>query len=345
MRCEDRLLKCGKAFLKARAPLHQDDGGAGSIMGPGDVFFALDNQKPGLIGKFTDFLKDPAGKKDTLFVKKFTVVYDFDSVRARKLRIKGLGTVNQTETMIAVTAGEPLSLPARKHKHYLDWNSGSLIGMVKLPPYPSCWTMKYDDKKLLYGRMQVPVGGKEDDDADDGEDPDQQQEVPPTIDDFVDGQAKKPKTSRAGDNVEPVHYHTLPKEFFDNLQDAFCIKDVYDFTPSPEAALAFRKAKKGYIAVCFNDVHQKKLREYVIDRVVASFGVSNDPLFHATYAAGVRSEGAAGTVITPRPKPQPKTEVKKKKKDKKRGKEDKKDKKKKKSSSTTTSSSDSGDST
>ena len=329
---QDRLIKCGKAFLKARQHLHENDGG----LGPADVFFALDNQKPGLQQKFTDFLKDSNGKKDHLQIRKFTLVYDFDSVRARKLRVKGLGTVNQTETMLAVTAGEALSIPIRKHKHYLDTNNGSIIGMVKLPPYIKCWTMKYEQKKLLYGKMRVPVGGKEEQDGDDNDEEDGENEVPPTVDDFQADASKKQRAStRAADNIEPVHYHTLPEEFFDNLQDVFFVKDLYDFTPSPEAALALLKAKKGYIGICFNDFHQKLLREYVIDKVLESFGTANDPLFHASYAAGLKNTASAVPTPTPTPKAKPKPEAKA------TGKKDKKkDKKRKKNSSS--SSSDSG---
>ena len=66
---QERLLKCGKAFLKARKDLFTDgsesDVATSSSLGSGDCFIAFDNQKPGLLCKFTDFLKDANGKKDT----------------------------------------------------------------------------------------------------------------------------------------------------------------------------------------------------------------------------------------------------------------------------------------
>ena len=338
-------MKCGKAFLKARHALHDDQPGNTPTLGPGDVFFALDNMKPGLQQKFTDFLKDGNGKKDNLFVRKFTLVYDFDSVRARKLRVKGLGAVGQTETMIAVTSGEPLSVPTKKHKHYLDSNSGSVIAMVKLPPYSECWALSYEKKKALCGKMRVPVGGKEDADDDNADEGlEAGQEVPPTIDDFsADAASKKPRaTTRAAENIEPVHYHTLPEIFFDNLEDTFFVKDIYDFTPSPEAALAFMKAKKGYLGICFNDHHQKMLRDYVIDQVMLCFAKSGDPLFHAAYAAGIKDTQTSNvTVPIPKSKPNPKPNPRKPKKDK-----TKKEKKKSKKAASTSgsSSSDSGSS-
>ena len=342
-------MKCGKAFLKARHALHDDQQSNPPTLGPGDAFFALDNMKPGLQQKFTDFLKDGNGKKDNLYVRKFTLVYDFDSVRARKLRVKGLGTVGQTETMIAVTSGEPLSVPMKKHTHYMDFNSGSVIAMVKLPPYSECWALSYEKKKLLYGKMRVPVGGKEDADDDNGGDEcvEAGQEVPPTIDDFsaTDAADKKPRaTTRAAENIEPVHYHTLPENFFDNLQDTFFVKDIYDFTPSPEAALAFLKAKKGYMAVCFNDAHQKMLRDYVIDQVMLCFAKSGDPLFHAAYAAGIKdTKTSSVTAPVPKSKPQPKNNPKTKKVKKDKTKKEKA-KSKKSSTSGSSSSSDSGSS-
>ena len=120
------------------------------------------------------------------------------------------------------------------------------------------------------------------------------------------------------------------------------MKDIYDFTPSPEAALAFMKAKKGYLGICFNDHHQKMLRDYVIDQVMLCFAKSGDPLFHAAYAAGIKDTQTSNvTVPIPKSKPNPKPNPRKPKKDK-----TKKEKKKSKKAASTSgsSSSDSGSS-
>jgi hypothetical protein len=233
-----------------------------------------------------------------------------------------------------------------------------VISPVKLSPYPKCWSLTFDEKKAVYGKMRLPVGGKTDesDDDDDG-DGLGEGEVPPTIDMFTESSSAatpaespaKKLCTRAGTNVEPVNYNSLPTAFFENLHDAFCIKDLVDFTPVDGAcAMAFIRARKGYIGICWNDVHADKLRQYLIDTVVNAFGTSGDVLFHSAYASGVKN--------TPAPKSPPKP-IKPKKssvpKSSKKAKKDKKDKKVKKTvksgttdaaSSSSSSSSDSGSS-
>ena len=152
--------------------------------------------------------------QDHLYVKKFTVVYDFDSIKLRRMRVKGVGTVNQTETMIAVTAHEPLCLPPRRHKHYLDFNTGSAIAVVKLQPFAATWTMSFDEKKQLYGKLRLPVGGRESHDSggEEEDDADAGPGVPPTLQEFASSSAKKPSV-RSGENIEPVSYYAMPFEF------------------------------------------------------------------------------------------------------------------------------------
>ena len=215
-----RLMKLGKAFLKARHQLvHKEceEGVSSDALGPGGCFVAMDNQKPGLIPKLTEFLKVD-GKK-TFEKKVFTCVYTYDSVAARRLRVKGVATVCQTETLIVATAA-PLVLPQKPHKHYHGQNTGSVISPIKLLPFQDCWALSFAEKKLLYGKLRLPTGGKadDDDDEDDGGDG----EVPPTVGDDTE----KPKV-RGLANIEPVSYHSLPMRFFDDVCDALCLKEPF----------------------------------------------------------------------------------------------------------------------
>ena len=185
---KERLMKCGKAFLKSRQEAHGPSANSSCLdLGPNDMFIALDNQKPGNLTKFTDFLKDNANKKSHLKVKRFEVVYDFASLKARNFRTKGAGTVSQVEHMSIVTSGDVLNVPVRDHKPYGGCNLGSSITNVTLPPYSKIWSMKYEDKKLFFGKMRLPIGGTGNDDDDDGEDDQQDgEEVPPTVDETED---------------------------------------------------------------------------------------------------------------------------------------------------------------
>ena len=154
-------MKCGHAFKKARQEVHSAAGSAVAQheLRPGDMFIALDNQKPGNINKFTDFLKDVTNKKSHVKIKRFEIVYDFASIKAGKFRTNGAGIVTQVEHMIIATCGEVLTLPVKDHKPYGGCNLGSSITGVILPPYNKIWSMKYEDKKQLYSKMRLPIGG------------------------------------------------------------------------------------------------------------------------------------------------------------------------------------------
>jgi len=110
--------------------------------------------------------------------------------------------------------------------------------------------------------------------------------------------------------------------------------------------MAFVRAKKGYVGICFNDFHVKKLRDRLIDLVVEAFGTTGDALFEPAFAAGKKSNPGPAPTPTPTPAPKKtalpkKSDGKKdsKKKDGKKKKIGKKDGKKKSSSSSSSSSS------
>ena len=322
---KERLLKCGKAFIKARQDLHTKGGEelTGSL-GPGEVFLACDNQKPGNLSKFTDWLKDGAGKKSNLHLRKFMLVYDFDTLKARKFRQKGVGTLKQEETLLVVTHSLPLQVPAKQHTHYPGANGGSVIGPIKLQPYNKCWSISFDEKKAIYGRMRVAVGGTcpEDDDGDEDAEGDDN-EVPPTVEESVaaskgpEAAASKMAKVRSGKNMEPMTYYNMPEEFYENTCDAFNIKDSVDFTPGDGMNAmahikACRKTPRGYIGICFTDSHKDDLWGHLCSRTLELFATSSSPLFHPQYAAGVKKHGedAADIDDTPAMK-QAKTDKKK----------------------------------
>ena len=103
----------------------------------------MDNQKPGLHPTLTHFLRDSAGKS-WVQIKRFTVMYDYESIEARTIRARGLGTINQTETVLMATV-EPMALPVRAHQVYTGFNTRSVISPVKLLPYPMCFSMTFDE--------------------------------------------------------------------------------------------------------------------------------------------------------------------------------------------------------
>ena len=232
---KERPLKCGKAFLKARYLMaHKGDseGTTAESLGPADCFLAMDNQKLGIVPKLTEFLKTGSGdNKKPIEKKMFTCVYTFDSMVARKQRVKGVATINQTETLLVATT-TPLLLPQKDHKHYQGQNTGSVVTPIVLEPFERCWALTFAEKKQLYGKQRLPVGGKGGgDDEDDDAVGDDDDDVPPTVpgddctNEEVTATGDNQKRVRGASNLEPVSYHSLPVQFFDDICDAMCLKD------------------------------------------------------------------------------------------------------------------------
>ena len=87
-----------------------------------------DGQRPGNRKKLTSFLRALQLK---LIHKKYTVLYDFVSKLARKPRLKGIATLNQTEEF-CISSVDQIQVPIRKFPLYGGSSGGSAIGPVVL---------------------------------------------------------------------------------------------------------------------------------------------------------------------------------------------------------------------
>ena len=206
---------------------------------------------------------------------------------------------------------------------YRGMTTGTVIGDVVLLPYKDVWQLTFGQKKLLYGKMRLPVRGpgESDDDGSDGADGGgENAEVPPCfppVAEEADGKGKK-KSIHANNNMEPAFYQSLPIEFFEDLYDTFNIKSVVDLTPADgNAALAYLRSTphKQYVGVCFTHHHSEMLLEHLIDKVLESFGDSTQKaLFHPSYVAGAGGNDDAPATKKPQAKqpaePKPDKEAK-----------------------------------
>lgn len=206
--------------------------------------------------------------------RKLLIIYDYDTLKARRFRVsKSVGQLKQEEGMGVWTLGT-MGVPLKQHKLYAGYNTGSVISTVRLQPLNKLWGVNFEDKKGMHGKMRLPVGGAMDDgddeDSGDEEANEAETEIPPTVD--TDPSAlpsptgRKAKT-RAAQNVEPFTYNSLPAEFFDDTLDALCVKDSYDFTPGDgECAMAHLRSRRGYIGICFTDLHRQRLHDRLIEQ-------------------------------------------------------------------------------
>ena len=191
----------------------------------GDVMMFLDGGKPGVQNRMGSLNKALCGK---LCKKVVTVAYSEESVTARKMRVRGVATIEQSEGLTLWTNGQ-FQVPDKKREFYQGSNRGNLLAWVKLPKWETCWKLTFADKKSLYGKARVPVGGQsvdvDDDEAEEEEPGDGGAIIPMAID--ASGHLYIPKT-RNNDNMEPVAFWSMPVQFFKEVFGSYHCKGVYD---------------------------------------------------------------------------------------------------------------------
>lgn len=92
-----------------------------------------------------------------------------------------------------------------------------------------CWKLSFGDKKALYGKARVAVGGASvDDDGGEEEEVDESNTsaiIPMAID--PSGHLHIPK-NRSNDNMEPVAFWSLPIPFYREVYSSYCCRGIYD---------------------------------------------------------------------------------------------------------------------
>ena len=90
---------------------------------------------------------------------------------------------------------------------------------------------------------------------------------------------------------EPVAFHGNGVDWFRELYHSYWANTVTDYTPlSENAALAAIRLDVQYLGLAFNEIHQQKLRERLVDRVFRELtdAESNlyEPMAHAELVDG-----------------------------------------------------------
>ena len=239
-----RLTKLLGAVVKSRL----SDSSVDASLLEGDVLMTLDAGKAGLTNKVAAVGRQVCGGAK-LQKKSVTVATSEESLCSRKCRVRGVAALSQTE-QLTFFANQTFTVPDKPRKFYQGTNRGSLIAFVKLPKWEAAetWKCTFDDKKAMYGKLRVAVGGKSTDDKDksDGssDDIDETTEVvvPPSVD--ASGNLYMPK-ARHGCNLEPVAFWSMPLTFYKELLTSYNIMAMYDLTAgdgnTAKACIALRR--------------------------------------------------------------------------------------------------------
>lgn len=208
--------------------------------------------------------------------KTFTILKDLNSVDARHERVRGVGNIRQTESMLIVSQNQ-IVLPPVQYQTYSGGTYGDVIGPVVLTPPEQQWRTTWAEKKKIFGPEQlIDVGGKLEADA-------------------PEPKRKKPRTD---DTIEPVFFHSMPPTFWAEVLAAFNIIGVIDLCAGEgSCALACFRKQVPYVGVTFNAQHSSRLLAHLEKVVLGSMTKEGDSLYDVKFADAVRSSSSQ----SPRP--------------------------------------------
>jgi hypothetical protein len=213
-----------------------------------------------------------------------------ESLAKRKEKVRGIASLHQVHMLHMVTK-DPIDTPAKQKKHFAGTTKGDLLGPITMPSWDHSWPLAFLEKRKLYGKMRVAVGGSTltggDDDDEEQEDPDENAldpaMVPPTVKDSLGGSAEK----RKDENMEPVFYNSYPMEYYAELVSMFNMVDVVHLSAADGCcAKACMDARIGYIGLCFTDFHVEALTDHLEMWMLGQFANEKSTFYQPTYSLG-----------------------------------------------------------
>lgn len=301
-----------------------------------------------LIGNANKLLAPIKDTKVPFFKKQLFVMLNEECLKQRRARLKGTATLHQVEFLYALSR-EPLNMPERKRQHYDGTNKGDLLGWVALPPWESAWALTFDEKKKLYGKHRVAVGGPtgaghdDDDDDDDAMDGtvDDVDLAPPTVGTAALPSVPTSTTSRLGTNIEPAFYQAMPIDFYEEVISSMYLRDLIHLTAGDGAgAKAALRLHVNYFGICLTEFHVQALYVHLTEWMLKQFAEPTSPFYQPSMNKRRRAadtptpaQPATGGHAVPKSAPQPNPK-------RARTHKDKKNKKAAKSSSSSSSSDD-----
>ena len=241
----------------------------------GDLYCVLDGGRDGGDGKPLFYFTGRSNK----VIRKFMIHKTQASATSRMQRVKPtLGSMRLTETLYVISKVAP-KVPVTDFVHYPHLNSGGdCIGPVKLPKPDEMWTLPWPIKKeVLEGCFR------------------HSSDLPEIPDDAEESQAQA--TSRASNSAEPVFFHALPTELFEDVYRMTQAVAVIDLTAGDgAAAVAAVKHRLLYFGLTLTTRHQEHLAAHIKKQLLNAMATEGDSLYEPALVAALLQEPAEGGV-------------------------------------------------
>lgn len=202
------------------------------------------------------------------------VSYDEDTSIDNIGRTTALGSLKLVESCLCITQKD-IFLPRRPHTFHKGSNYSDQIGPVRVESWDDdgCWKLSRKDKKLVFGRFKVELGGAVD-----------------------EGLAKNSKWRNR--EVEPVFFHQKPYTVCFDLASGFFARSVVDFTAhsGPWALVCLRK-RIPYVGITCSESHSELLREWLVTVVKKALQDPDDPLHKPEFAVAKKKPEKPAPVV------------------------------------------------
>jgi len=235
----------------------------------GDLHIVLDGGRDGGEGKPLFYFMGRMNK----VIRKFTVYKTTASATSRMQRVRpAFGTMRLTERMHVISKTAP-KLPVMNFLHYPDLNSsGDVVGPVKLPKPDQMWSLPWPLKKLVLADAIQSSGDR----PDLGEDPEE---------------IKWRADARANNSSEPVFFHALPVEFFEDMFRVLQAAAVIDLTAGDgAAAVAAAKLRLLYFGLTLSADHEQQLAARIKQQLINAMATEGDALYEPALVAALLQE-------------------------------------------------------
>jgi hypothetical protein len=207
-------------------------------------------------------------------VKTVYVLYDEDSLRARKGAVRPGTSFNCVEHLAIITKNDFVAtIPHSKRLCYGGSNIGNKIGDVVLPDYDSLWSLPCKMKQEIHGTFRLPCGGV-------------------TPEDEAPGRGAKRKTIYT---VEPVFWRSRPLKLYETLVADYKLSAVVDLSAGDGTLMVHcSKQRIPYCGICLSDAHRTALEQRGVKMILESMFVEGEKLYQPQLAQLLKSPSTDG---------------------------------------------------
>ena len=194
------------------------------------------------------------------------ILYDEDSINARKTRSRGL--LNLCENMYVYTASAAgLDIPKKKRVHLPGSTHGLAIQGAAVPAYDSMFMLPRTEKSKVYGpHGKILAGGS------------------------TPGAADVPRPEFAN-KAEPLTWHGSDIKLYEEILSSLSVKAVFDATAADATlARACMKLKIAYVGLVWTQDHRSMLTARLTKELWQEYITEGSPLYQPSLAALLTAE-------------------------------------------------------